>query len=622
MRRGLMAIVLLTGIVNLSRADYLVLRIALDPPAPPMPMGMGAKAPAPPVPVMKPGEYVLAVINVNRVRVKIDTFGPGALVPMIDHKWGRSAAFELLADGREISMQFVDSKAGKKSSKSDAEPIFFKSPTQLYSERTAKKETTADGQLALAAWCLQIGMPDKCQEQMDELEKIAAADPGAPARVATALAAYKQIKPILNDRIAKRDKAESWKVKLSYAGLASKTHYALVHDSQDPVRDGVDRLLVDLENNFKSFYLFFAIKGKALPAPREQLTAILAGDMTVFQKFVRGFEVPERLTDGCHIRQENLVVFAPERLDKASQRFSQQMKTINTTFAGVDLLHAKFRQLAKLPRDPKDKDFGPTLDANNAKVLQDGRAHLFALMEAALRDEAEIAVATHEGTRQLIVETGLLPGNIAVPEVLRYGLASLFEMPKGPLQFKNDTLVKFPFWTGADGPHWAWRRYLDELIRDKLISDTPTDALVGVLTGKWTEMARLRRATPKGEDGKEPEDAAEEELATGRCLAWALHYYLLNERFDEYMAFLGEISNLPRDIELDEHTFLMIFCKAFRIDTTGLLPGKLDGNAEAYADMAKAWLAAMRKAPALSPPPIKWLEQPKPVDPNAPPTTN
>jgi hypothetical protein len=250
-------------------------------------------------------------------------------------------------------------------------------------------------------------------------------------------------------------------------------------------------------------------------------------------------------------------------------------------------------------------------------VKQDGRAQIFALVEAALRDEAELAVATQEGSRQLIVETGLLPGNMAVPEWLRYGLASLFEMPKGPFPGKNDAVVKYAFWPGADAPHWAWRRFLDELIKATIVPEAPNQALFKTLVGQWFDEARKLRAQPMTEDGKRPEEAADETLAIGHCLSWALNYYLFNERFAEYMAFLTEIGNLPRDVELDDYTFLMTFCRVFHISTAGLLPSRLDGNLDAYSDLSKAWLDSMRRSSALTVP-LKFLEPPKPVDPKNP----
>jgi hypothetical protein len=599
MRRWVMALVLLAGMVSLSRADYAVIRIAFkQPDKAPMDKTEDppAKGNAPKKsPNLKPSDYVQVVIEAKRSKSTVKEFG-SYLFPFLETKWGKSCEN---FDGKEVSMQFI--KSPKKKGETEG---YLKTPLEQFKERHTgvQQGKDSDAYLKLASWCLEVGLVDKCEDVLGELEKMGPTkEAGAPPTVLQALAAYKLVKPVLTQALTKKDKAEAWKQKLNYSSMSIRLHYALLHNSQDPVRDGVERYLNDLEKNFKSFYLVFALKGKALPAPSEKLTVILPIEMEMFRKLYRAFDVPERITDGFHARQENLVVFAPERLDAASKRFDQNIKTINQSYGGVDLLAGKFRPLGKRPKLEFDMDqqayqaaYEAYLEANNKKIQEDSRAQVLALVDTALREEAEMAAVTHEGTRQLIVATGLIPGNTAAPEWLRYAMASYFEMPKGPFLGTTDseTLVNFAFWPGAGGPHWAWRPYLDELIKNKKFPDVPTEELMTTLLGGW-------RAKPK-EDGSIDEAAAESDLARSRCLAWALNYYLLNERFPEYMAFLTELGNLPRDIELDDFTFLSTFCQAFHVDTAGLTRTNPRGNLSSYTELAKAWEDSMRRFPGLT----------------------
>ena len=377
------------------------------------------------------------------------------LITFFDHKWGRTAYYE----DSQIQLQLVTSKV-------------LKTPLAQYKERVesiaAGNDHSADSYLELAFWCLEVGLPDKCQDALNAIEKMAAAADAAKLspKVARALEAYKQVKPILDANSGKLDQANLWKQRLHYAGVYQSKHYAMVHNSDDPVRDGVQRRLDALENNFKTFYLLFALKGKALPAPSAKLTAILAADATAFNKARQTFEITELISDGFHGRRENLAVFAPNRIDKAWGPFRDRNYAPIYAKNQIDLLKGQFPNLGKFQ----------TPDKLNAKVDPVKRAQVFALAEAALQEESEIAAATHEGSRQLFAETGLLPRNTAAPEWLRFGLASIFEMPKGPFPGKNTSMLKMAFWPGAGGPNWAWRRYFDEMVQDHFIPDQPTES--------------------------------------------------------------------------------------------------------------------------------------------------
>ena len=544
------------------------------------PIGAMGQPPMPPPPVsfQKPGDYVTVVIDMTAVKSETVKGVPGKW-PFLEHKWGKTAHYE---DNQEITLQIVPATKLKK-------------PSVQYTDRrralSLAKDRGLDRYLELAGWCLEVGLPDNCIAVLNEIEKMAAVATGKiPDKVVAAMKAYALVKPIVTDEIVKKDKALAWKDKLRYSSVAISKHYALVHNSTDAAIDGIQRRLDALENNYKTFYLLFAIKGKALPAINEKLVALLIAEPEKFNKARTAFEVGNDLvSDGFYARQENLAILSPNRTDNASRNFGELMREIyrKPDNDRNELLKGKFPDLGL-----KKEEFMP-------RAQEAARAQMLVLVEQALREESELASATHEGALQLIAATNLVPRGTAAPEWLRFGLASLFEMPKGPFPGKNNTLVKLAFWPGAGGANWAWRRYLDEMIQDGSIPDQPVEQLDGTITDFYFDRAReLKNAKPVEGAAETPAEIHANALAQARCLSWTLCHYLFTERFDEFMAFLTELGSLPRDVEIDPLTFVMGFCKAFKVDTTGLTAMGGKGQTERYKNLSREWIASVRRFPA------------------------
>jgi hypothetical protein len=605
MRRVLCSFLLFAGIVSIARADYVLIRVAVAPGEElkkdennPVPMDMAK----PQNPDLKPGEYLLAVIDAKRESLEFKEFGKQK-IPFLTHRLGRTASY---FDAQEISFQFINPKQ-------------LRAPLAEYAVKRAalqnEKDRGPEKYLELAQWSAEMGLLDKTHELLGEIEKLLAMK-GAPMpadAVAKAMTAYEQIKPILNGEFANRAQADRWKQRLNYSSVATNRHFALVHNSDDPKRDAVADKLKALEQNFQAFYTLFALKGRALPAPREKLVAILSSDTDLYRKAAQVFAIPERTNDGFHGPRENVVVFSHVRLDKPSQRFAAETRRISETYS-VDLLKGQFRPFAKKIATQEE------LDANNKQFMADARAQVLALVDALLKEEADAATATHEGTRQLLTETGLLPADVELPEWLRFGVASLFDFPKGPFPFKAKDSIRLAFYTAPAGPHWEWRRMLDEMAKDNLVTDNSTEAILDTLLDAWKDRAAATLAQPREEgDMSDPAAEAELEIARGRAMAWGLAFYLFQSRFDDLQRFFAEVDKLPRDIEIDRYTFLKLFCQSFGIATEGLTPTNLRGNAASYEAFAKDWVKAIRavSVPAV---PLKWeiVPEPKKADPNNP----
>lgn len=540
---------------------------------------------------MSPNDYVTVIVEVKKSTTARTGFRPVVIRPLtdpvlfMDSVYGSTALYD--TDPNEIALQLVPSEPAK--GKNASSGPTQKTPKEQYADRRKAllggKDQGPDRYYDEARWCLQVGLPDKCIEYLNDLEKMVAQPKdknSTTKRVSDALDAYRKIKPIIDDEIVKKDKATNWKDRLGYKSMAQHRHYALVHNSETPERDGIERRLEALENNFKTFYLLFALKGKALSAPTEKLVAIVVAEPKTFSTQKQIFNVQDLVSDGFHARQENLAIFSPNRTDLASHTFYKTMQEVHREYE-VDLLNGKMPDLGSKDQAPRN-------------VIQVKRAQTLALVERALREESEIAAATHEGTLQLVAETGLLPRNAPAPEWLRFGLASLFEMPKGPFPGRNQSMVRLAFWPGAGGPNWAWRLYFDEMQQDGLIPERPTDLFYDALTDAWFERARdLERNKKEGNDISHDKAVC---LARARTLSWALTYYFFEQRFAEFDKFLAELSNLPRDAELDHYTLVMAFLKNFGYDTAGITPADPKGKQqERYFGVSRSWVAAIRNTP-------------------------
>jgi len=532
---------------------------------------------------LNPDDYVTAVVPVTHLEA----------IPINTH-WGRGP------DGRSenIGIQghfhfhtkygttYIDATAGdiifdyrgyNDKSGIDRYPDPKKQLTRNRAD--SKKYGSPEGQIQLAEWCLEVGLPDEAAGILDRLQSHPAKDT-FKASTAAAVEAYGKIKDLLAANVDKSDKAGQWKERLGYQAMSVSKHYAIVH--QDNTQKSAERRLDALENNFKTVYLWFAMRGRALPAPSEKLVAVIVGDSTEFRRYRDTFEATNLVADGFHARRENLAVFSARRLDRASVNFEQRVKDIYRDQRPEDLFKPS---LPKLKDNPKAPD-------NYRKY---SNASTLALVDNLLQEEAEIAAATHEGTKQIFAETGLLPRNVLAPEWTRFGIAALFEMPKGPFPGSTREL-QVALYPGGGGPNWAYMRYFEEL-KDtkKLTPDNAPDMFIDTVTDDLFRSARkmeaAARAGKKDEEGDSKATQAERQYAKARTLSWAVVFFLAKRHFKEFEAYLTELSKLPRDAELDHYAVMVAFCRAYGIDETGLSGTIVDINR--FAGVGLEWLNFM-----------------------------
>jgi hypothetical protein len=290
-----------------------------------------------------------------------------------------------------------------------------------------------------------------------------------------------------------------------------------LYNSPDNEPAEVGEYIKCLEDNYRGFYYWFALKGKALPVPDRRLVAVLVNRPDEFRSWRHVFDESPLGSDGFYARRENVAVFSSERLDEAYDLLTKVTNPLwQSGWNREELLEAKGHPGAQ-----------PDEVVHN---------QILALLLKGMEEESALASVSHDGSRQLAVATGLLPRNVEVPEWVPFGLASFFETPKGA------------FWPGLGAPHWTYMIKF-RLWKDKKVLDPAHDAIQKVITNAYFREAH-------GDTNKPA-------LLKAQTMSWALTFFLMNRRLDQLMQFYRELDQLPRDLDLDDHNLLLAFGRAF-----------------------------------------------------------
>lgn len=430
----------------------------------------------------------------------------------------------------------------------------------------------------LAEWCLNHGLVAEFADLMDD-----AAEAGKKTnldKLDRAVEAYTQVKAAL----AKKPEGEGatrsaqyWRNRIGFR-LSESDHYALLYNAALNNPPEVEQRLRALEDNMRAVYFWFALKGVALNLPEQKLVAVLLDQPDQFTVQRALIEDEPLVSDGFFSPRDNVVVFSAQRLDDASVRFSKIMQGYYQQGWDRDALLKGSTTSRLVGKSPDEKERMSTL----------------ALLDKAMEIEGERAAVSHEGTRQLFVGAGLQKQTVVMPEWFQFGMASVFETPKGPFPLAP-VEVRVAFWPGYGAPSWKYTRIFRALEIDQVKDESQMlfrqraafghagTTLREVVTGGEFGHARdlERFAGPK---------AAELPLLKARSYAWALCYYLTRQRTQGVIRFYEELSKMPRDLDPEPGDVLACFCRAFDVaDTTGQ---KMDPVK--FEELAKDWLGYMK----------------------------
>ncbi len=403
----------------------------------------------------------------------------------------------------------------------------------------------ADELLKLAEWCLNNGLLNDYVKVMDEVVQ---ADPNH--RIAVA---YQKVQAELARPAAPNKDQADWKSKLGMETYKitekEKGHYTLLHTFSSNEAPEVQSRLNRLEDAFRSFYYWWAMKlnePKDMPVvPPQRLLAIVVAKEPEFSRMHQIFESATVVADGFCARRDNLLIFSASRRD--------QPYTDLRSLVEPHLLQGDGAQFLRGKGDP---------------YLQTAM-----LMLKALEQDGEIAAVSHDGSRQLLAASGLLPRNVAVPHWIQFGVGSFFGTPKGSpwptvgganasLIENNNYLLSYQVWSKA--------KKLDE----------PKVALERVVTDHYFRMS-------KGDNDKLG-------LLKARTLSWALTFFLAQRKTDGLRRYYKELSKLPRDLEFDEPILLSCFARAFDLAEVNN-PSKV--NMAKLTQLANEWHDYMSLTP-------------------------
>jgi len=217
---------------------------------------------------------------------------------MFEHKWGKTGLYN--ADDIQYRQFLLPPR-----------DLAYKSRREVL-----LKDKTPEKILELARWVLANGKIDEFPNIMDDLAKLEPDD--------SVVVAYKKVKADMDRKITKDDTAAYfWKSTPAFTSYNIKVdadkypHYVLLYPSN--VKSDAPELksrLERLEENYRAFFYWFALQGKALPVPDQRLVAILVDKVEEYQDYHKGFDNVITADDGFFARRENLVFFSATPQDE------------------------------------------------------------------------------------------------------------------------------------------------------------------------------------------------------------------------------------------------------------------------------------------------------------------
>jgi hypothetical protein len=292
---------------------------------------------------------------------------------------------------------------------------------------------------------------------------------------------------------------------------------------------------------------------------------------------------------GFTSQRDNVIIMASRRTDpvyEELQRYNEAQWVIHDTNMDDLLTKVTDLQLSKMPGNAR-QNLGKNI--KDVPVLQ-----ALALCQKAMDEENDVVTLSHEGMRQLIAATGLLPRNMLTAEWARFGLASFFEVPPEAI------------YPSMAGPNWAHLTNFKLFVREnKLDVKDARGLFLNTIIDDYLQHAysSVRQAAMAKDDRAGLTAKAEQELEWARATAWSVMYYLAGEREKDLQRatrhknlqrYFDEINSLPRDCDFDATVLLKAFCKAFDLTVPDPAnPGGLLVDQVKFDSMAKDWFTTM-----------------------------
>jgi hypothetical protein len=446
-------------------------------------------------------EAVVEYYKSGTVRYRGENLQPSHPFPTIYHKWGRTA----LAEFSDIKFTFIQLPPVKARYKFKREELL----------RGVKPEDKPEKLLELARWALGHSLLTEYTEVMDELAKVKKDDP--------AVIAYQAVQKDLERRPPADPAARDLKDRLGSAyKIRESAHYTLLYNTPGSDSPQAALYLKLMEDNFRGYFYWFALRGRALVMPERRLTAVLVEKPEEFLVHRRVYDNAPLIADGFCARRELLAFYSAKRLDEAYDALQKGTKDLWQSGWNLDdLLNAK----------------------GHAKATPDEivKNEMLALLLKAMQQESALASVSQVGSIQLASATGPAPGvaflprNVEVPRWLQAGVGSFFGTPKGA------------YWPGIGAPNWQY------MVKFKMWENGKTlDPAAAALRSVVTDRYFLQAAGPAGNPAEVKADT----------MAWALVYFLAESKPGALISLCDELNRMPRDLAFDPDSLLACFGRA------------------------------------------------------------
>jgi len=417
---------------------------------------------------------------------------------------------------------------------------------KLKTEFPKEKEAKApDKLLVCAEWALEHGLMAEFHKMMDELRVVDSKN--------AVLLAYDKTKDALAKAKAPKQEEPAAKAvmdelkKDNYRVVSSEQgHYTLLTNCRADQKHNAElkRKLDRLEEVYSTFFYWFALRGQIRPLPPHKLTVVVVETSDDKAKeFLDKREVFNHMPmvgSGFTARRDNVVVVAANRID---QNFTA-LEDFNRAWQnglGVDL--------TKVVNDPIGVAKTNQKAMQNIHVMQ-----MLALCQRAMEEDNNSATLSHEGLRQLIASTGVLPRNVATGEWARFGLASFFETPA----------QSFHATMGGPNSLHLINYKLHRMYSKKLDIKNAQEVLLNVITDQYFRQAYDDEGQLQKDKGNTIlRLKVEEELEMARAASWSLMYYLMKNKSDLLSRYFDELARLPRDCDYDSKVLRECFYRAF-----------------------------------------------------------